>query len=378
MLNDWSKSIYSLAPIILTSHPGHETADALYPSAEAGGPPTLDNGLINGTNVYGTSGSRFEMTFTEGETHLIRLVNGAIDTHFKFMIDNHTFTVVTSDLVSIEPYTASVLNIGIGQRYDIIVNANQTASNYWLRAIPQVACSDNDNGDNIKGIVTYSTVSVADPTTDAYVYVDGCDDETANIVPYLALNAGAEDNEDDFDITVGQVGSVFKWFVSDTTFLSEWDNPSLLQVWNNETSFTTQEHVISLPDANTWTYFVISTALGVTHPIHLHGHDFYVLAQDSGTYSDSTVLNTVNPPRRDVAMLPASGYLVLAFITDNPGAWLMHCHIGWHTAEGFALQLVERQSEIAATLDFETLNSTCSAWDAYTASSGVVETDSGV
>lgn len=26
-------------------------------------------------------------------------------------------------------------------------------------------------------------------------------------------------------------------------------------------------------------------------------------------------------------MLPAGGYLVMAFITDNPGAWLMHCHI---------------------------------------------------
>jgi drug/metabolite transporter superfamily protein YnfA len=26
-------------------------------------------------------------------------------------------------------------------------------------------------------------------------------------------------------------------------------------------------------------------------------------------------------------MLPGGGYLVLAFVTDNPGAWLMHCHI---------------------------------------------------
>lgn len=31
--------------------------------------------------------------------------------------------------------------------------------------------------------------------------------------------------------------------------------------------------------------------------------------------------------RRDVASLPGGGYLVLAFKTDNPGSWLMHCHI---------------------------------------------------
>ena len=64
-LNDWT----------------HETADEIYSSAETNGPPTLDNGLLNGTNVYGDLGSRFNMTVTEGETHRIRLVNGAIDTH---------------------------------------------------------------------------------------------------------------------------------------------------------------------------------------------------------------------------------------------------------------------------------------------------------
>lgn len=116
------------------------------------------------------------------------------------------------------------------------------------------------------------------------------------------------------------------------------------------------------------------------HPIHLHGHDFYIIAQDTGTYdADTTTLNLVNPPRRDVAMLPGSGFLVIAFYTDNPGAWLLHCHIGWHTSEGFALQLVERQSEIAALMDYDTLDSTCAAWDTYTTTDAYIEQeDSGV
>jgi len=42
------------------------------------------------------------------------------------------------------------------------------------------------------------------------------------------------------------------------------------------------------------------------------------------------------------------------------------------------LQLVERYSEIAALMDFETLNSTCAAWDNYVAANSVVEEDSGV
>lgn len=109
------------------------------------------------------------------------------------------------------------------------------------------------------------------------------------------------------------------------------------------------------------------------------GHDFFVLAAGTGTYASSgAVLQTSNPPRRDVTMLPAAGYLALAFQADNPGAWLMHCHIGWHTAEGFGLQFVERYSEVAALYDATTLQSQCDAWDAYTSANLVVQDDSGV
>jgi FtsP/CotA-like multicopper oxidase with cupredoxin domain len=163
-----------------------------------------------------------------------------------------------------------------------------------------------------------------------------------------------------------------------TTFVGSWDGPTLLQIYENDTTFTTAQHVIELDTADEWTYFVIETTQAIPHPIHLHGHDFFILAQGTGIYSSSTTLTLSNPPRRDVAMLPASGYLVIAFQTDNPGAWLLHCHIGWHTSEGFALQLVERYSEIAALIDYDTLNSTCAAWDTYVTESSLVQDDSGV
>jgi hypothetical protein len=55
------------------------------------------------------------------------------------------------------------------------------------------------------------------------------------------------------------------------------------------------------------------------------------------------------------------------------------CHIGWHTLEGLAVQFVERRSEIDATLDFESMNSTCAKWNTYNATSATyVQTDSGI
>ncbi|KAF8853078.1 putative laccase-2, partial [Acephala macrosclerotiorum] len=363
-LNDWT----------------HATADQVYLSAESSGPPTLDNGLINGTNVYGSLGSRFNMTVTAGETYRIRLINGAIDTHWKFMIDSHNLTIMAMDLVPIVPYDTTVLSIGMGQRYDIVFTASESSGNFWIRAIPQTSCSDNDNANNIKGILKYDSTDSTEPTTSAYTYTDSCDDEDmSDLVPYYALNASDESEEDDFAITVGRSNNVFKWYMAGTTFAVEWDDPTLLQIYNDDTNFTTSSHVIELDTADEWVYFVIETTQTVPHPIHLHGHDFYILGQGSGTYtSGTTTLTTTNPPRRDVAMLPSSGYLVIAFLTDNPGAWLMHCHIGWHTSEGFALQLVERYSEIAALTDYDTLNSTCTAWDAYATADDVVEDDSGV
>ncbi|KAK7183195.1 hypothetical protein DPSP01_011427 [Paraphaeosphaeria sporulosa] len=359
----------------------HQTVDELYISAESSGPPTLDNGLINGTNTYDEGGFRYNVSFTSGTSYRMRLVNAAVDTHFKFSIDNHTLQVIASDLVPITPYETTVLDIGMGQRYDVIITADQAsvADNFWLRAIPQSACSDNDNSDDIKGIVYYGD-SVGTPSTSAYTYDDSCDDETANITPYLSKTVGDSSSTNTEAASVAfNDDSLFRWYLNSTTMVVDWEDPTLSQVLAGNTSYETSNAVITLPTADEWVYMVISTTMSVPHPIHLHGHDFFILAQGSGTYSSSSVtLNTDNPPRRDTAMLPASGYLVIAFETDNPGAWLMHCHIGWHTSEGFALQFIERYDEIAGITDSDRLSDGCSAWSTFQEENSIEQEDSGV
>ena len=103
------------------------------------------------------------------------------------------------------------------------------------------------------------------------------------------------------------------------------------------------------------------------HPIHLHGHDFALLAQSNQAYNETyakSIIKRKNPPRRDVALLPAGGFLIIAFKADNPGTWLMHCHIAWHASGGLALQIVEGEKNI--TIDSATRNQmsrTCRQWD---------------
>ncbi|KKY33196.1 putative multicopper oxidase [Diaporthe ampelina] len=367
----------------------HSTVDELYITAETEGPPTLDTGLLNGTNVYGDdddadqTGYRWNTTLTEGTSYRMRLVNAAVDTHWKFSIDNHTIGVIAMDLVPIVPYNTTTLSIGMGQRYDIIIYTDgmtDIATDFWMRAIPQTACSDNDNADNIKGIISYGT-TVSTPSTTAYDYTDSCDDEdVSTLVPYLSktVSGSTWDVEEPATVATNDDG-YFRWYLNSTTMEVKWANPTLGQIYNGTTSWDDSSAVVTLDGEDEWAYVIIETTLAVPHPIHLHGFDFFVVAQGSGTYtSGSTTLNLDNPPRRDTAMLPASGYLVLAFETDNPGAWLMHCHIGWHTSEGFAMQWIVRQDEITDLIDYDSLESTCDAWDTHAAAYSVTEDDSGV
>lgn len=53
----------------------------------------------------------------------------------------------------------------------------------------------------------------------------------------------------------------------------------------------------------------------------------------------------------------------------------MHCHIGWHVAEGLALQFVERESEIPALIDTAELESTCGAWEDFNSDKFHIEQD---
>ncbi|KAJ4152357.1 hypothetical protein NW754_004150 [Fusarium falciforme] len=362
-----------------------QTVDELYQEAELNGPPALENGLINGTNVYGEdgdeaqTGTRFTLPFTAGTSYRLRIVNAAIDTHWKFSIDGHSLTVIAADLVPVEPYTAEYVNIGIGQRIDVIVNADQgdVSDNFWLRAVPQSACSNIESADNVRGIVYYGE-SPSTPDTSAYEFVDGCEDETPNLVPAVPKTVQGAEWSDFEDATVGRNDAgLFRWYLNSTTFLVDWSAPTLQSLLSGSTNWETQNAVIEFPEYQ-WIYFVIQTTLPVPHPIHLHGHDFFILAQGTGTYDSSVVLNTNNPPRRDTAMLPASGYMVMAWETDNPGAWLMHCHIGWHVSEGFALQFIERASEIPAIVDSSLLSDVCTEWNAHKDEYEIVQHDSGV
>ena len=113
-----------------------------------------------------------------------------------------------------------------------------------------------------------------------------------------------------------------------------------------------------------------------SHPVHLHGHSFYVVHVGYGTYDNGVLMNNtmdvvcdtplcMNPNwrdgipsdvkvamsssgrlidtavRKDTVIVPAGGYVAIAFVADNPGYWFLHCHIEVHQLEGMAVIIQE-------------------------------------
>lgn len=96
--------------------------------------------------------------------------------------------------------------------------------------------------------------------------------------------------------------------------------------WHSAAALTRWVYVVITALTRQWVYVVITTPLPHAHPVHLHGHDFFVLAQAEGPFGGQLPAESfANPPRRDVAHLPANGHLVLAWEADNAGVWLLHC-----------------------------------------------------
>jgi hypothetical protein len=164
-----------------------------------GGLFTLENTLLNGTNTYkGTDGSitgkKFETVFEPGQKYRVRLINVAVDGIFDFHIDGHNFTIISTDLVPIKPLVVDHIQIHIGQRYDIIIEANAAPGDYWIRGGWNVNCNAiGTNGDvsgNSTGIIRYNSSSTADPTSvDTIGIISNCfDQDRTTLEPVLNVN----------------------------------------------------------------------------------------------------------------------------------------------------------------------------------------------
>ena len=91
---------------------------------------------------------------------------------------------------------------------------------------------------------------------------------------------------------------------------------------------------------------LINNTDGGEHPFHLHGHNFWVIA--TSEFPEAETLFADNYVKRDVVSVPAEGWAIIRFVSDNPGVWGFHCHIDWHVAAGLVASVIEAPSVLIA------------------------------
>ncbi|KAK0636757.1 multicopper oxidase-domain-containing protein [Bombardia bombarda] len=429
LLTDWNhRSVFEDWPIMLDS----------------GEAPQMTNILINGTGQFGWGPKveKYTLWLNQSQSHMLILVNTAVDTTFVFSVDDHILEVIEMDFVPIVPYTTDHLKIGIGQRYHILIRGldnpyeAERYGNYWMRAVPARKCSKFAFGpDEQMGIIRYNQSLLAnaslhrpDPLSEPPLYDINCADEPydklkpwrpwtvgnpVNINPDVEHSALPNNTRYIFDVGMTKSGGpntstpyipddepYTRWDMHIAPFRVNFSDPTLLAL-DRLDELIQQPHldVITLPDAteDQWIWLVITapdkipstggrTFFPAAHPMHLHGHDFALLRQSSDNWyddaenpsdlgdsrffgpgnftCDNPLLKCDNPPRRDVVLLPATGYVIIAFKADNPGAWIIHCHIAFHASSGLAMQIIENKERMKTIMESDKpkVEEACRKW----------------
>lgn len=93
----------------------------------------------------------------------------------------------------------------------------------------------------------------------------------------------------------------------------------------------------------------------------MHGHVMQLIARDGGVYVPGpkhmrpTPHNKYKGPKstfpaipmkRDTMMVAPGGYTVMRFRADNPGVWILHCHMEWHVVAGLTVTMIEAPKEL--------------------------------
>lgn len=369
--DDPHRSLYDVddeSTIITLADWIHTSSIAALPPLQI--PPAQVATLINGKGRYqnGPAIPLSVITVQRGKRYRFRLIAMTCDSDFTFSIDNHTMTVIEADGEYILPHTVDSIRIYPGQRYSVIVHANQQVNNYWIRAVPNRGYAGFAGGLN-SAIFRYVDAPPTDPTTlprsasplketDLHALY-------SPMAPGKPFVGGA-----DVVLYLGYAfnRSTFLFTMNGATFLPP-TVPVLLQILSGARAaqdLLPRGSVYSLPSNKVIEVTIPGAGLndGGPHPFHLHGHAFSVI-QSAG--SDS--YNFINPVRRDTVSTGLQGdNTTIRFVTDNEGPWFLHCHIDWHLKMGLAIVFAEDIPDTPRNPVPEAWKDLCPIYEKYSSS----------
>ncbi|XP_060065507.1 uncharacterized protein LOC132545853 [Ylistrum balloti] len=377
------------------------------------------SGLINGKGRYYKTPTTHngapltEYDVAQNRNYTFRVISAATLYPFRVYVEGHPkITVVASDGFALKPMVVESFIINPGERYDFVLFTDQPMANYLLVAQTlEVESEIAKRGEYHVAEAIIHYIGTARNPNQPKGTKPQCTSTNECVIfncPYLQPAGESEicltyndARTDDFNSRPQDVRNIDEEFFFNFAF----PGPSgFMEGSVNGRQFVPPVGPIySQPDDGitacdqdcedttcrcTYTkeieygkvYQFILTDLGNgkgwSHPVHLHGHSFYVMKIGFGQYDSNGVLvdstpdiscargskgycnNPVwansswnggnipglvleNTAQKDTVIVPTHGYVVIRFKADNPGAWFFHCHIDLHNTNGMGMVIIE-------------------------------------
>ncbi len=97
------------------------------------------------------------------------------------------------------------------------------------------------------------------------------------------------------------------------------------QAWSSLAQIAAQDRLLNFELGKSYV-LRLQNRSAFLHPIHMHGHTFQVIAVNGKKQP--------LPEWRDTVLVFPNEHVDIAFVADNPGDWLIHCHVLGHATAG--------------------------------------------
>ncbi|KAF0433431.1 multicopper oxidase [Gigaspora margarita] len=325
--------------------------------------------------------------FQRNKKYRLRILNSGALVLYYFSIDDHDLDVIEVEGMRVKSNKKiKLLPLHAGQRYSVIATTSNTKTdNFWMRLQTSKECirpntSAEEWGmlvEEIRAIVSYS-ITPGTPTTSPWILGKlNCTDldysllspDKLYLINYdtpLKPPSGPANKEFNFGIYMEIYDEKNKSYLTvgeiyDTAGNRKIYDDNIFGFTNNSIQYTIDNYnkygsrIYNVYKYQNLNFYVLDkerdvidvtlkSSDNISHPIHLHGHFFWVMEYTRGPGEPNEIYE--KPIQRDTVTVPPKGIVKIRFQVDNPGVWACHCHIEWHVEVGMMAQFVELPAKV--------------------------------
>jgi FtsP/CotA-like multicopper oxidase with cupredoxin domain len=260
--------------------------------------------------VNGKSGELIEsLKVKEGDKVRLRFVNAGYLSH-NIHIHGHDIKIIATDGQPIhDPKVIKdqIISIAPGERYDVEFTANNPGKWY---------VEDHGDGKEVKGMKAVIEYEGSKEMTDKA-------NETEKLPQVDITKYGTK-----------RLGS----FTLDQQYNATYTMDLNTEMNGNEMVYTINGKIfpnvdpMNVKKGDLIKVKMVNRSMMDDHPMHLHGHFFQMLSKNGKPIEGSPIIkDTLN-------LKPGEEYEV-AFVADNPGDWMFHCHDLHHASAGMVSEV---------------------------------------